>query len=351
MIFFILLFYFQTPHAIFDTNQNNHILEENRDILDSQNTSSQESKKTKKEEDFSKKFSIDLKSSMSLKNNSLLKTPNNYSVSIPYTEIEFKYEITKKLFLESEFEFFYKKQNKKFNLDNFFLEYVENSFLVPFLFRWGYFRADYIESNKTLFNKKTLVHQQLFPYGDKALGLLLQTDLTAYLSLIFNLQNQNYKRETDGFYSLKLFPIFSSYLIYNKNKQKAFIAYFQQEYFLKDSMSSLGIGTQLQMDYKDYTFKLKAEAWKIRKKPIESNLMSYYLFPYLKWNFLGVGYLIGAFYEKTLHNKTSQFESLAKLDLYFTKNSYFSIEKIKEFSTVYKQNSWNFSIKTHFKIN
>ena len=288
---------------------------------------------------------------MRLSNNQLLRSDKKWSLSIPYTEIKFNYLITKNLLFESEFDISYKRDALDFKLEDLFLEYTEESFFLPFSFLWGYFRVDYIESNSPLLNKKTLVEQYLFPYGNRALGVLIKTDFNQFISLMLGLQGRHYKRETDSFYSLQPAPALSGHLLYSYKNQKLFTGYFQQNLFLEGSLSALGLGADLNAFYKDWTFKLKTEAWKIHKTQPYSQITSYYFFPFLKWkSFIGAGFLAGAVQEEVLNNKGFQFERIVQLNFYFTKNSHLSIENIKEYSTIFTKNSWNFSIKTEFAI-
>lgn len=321
------------------------------------NNTNQIESKNQSSEELSGDLSIRIENALSLKRNNLLTQPYNWSISIPYTEVEAYYKWSKNLFVEIELEFSYTNQDWLIKIEDLFLKYkmdLKDVFklnrTVPVSLRWGYFRVNYIKSNSKLFNKKTLVKQNLFPYGDRNIGAVLKLDLYKNFSFLTALQYQRHKRESDGFKPLKLYPVSSAYLLYKYKNQKVFLGYSQKKMFLEGDVQSFGSGADLQALYKNYFFKFKTELWNIRKSEPQSRILSYYVFPYLKWKFLGAGFLAGAVYEKSLQAQASQFETVAKLDFYFTDKIYFSIEKIQEYSRVYKQNSWNFSIKTDLKF-
>ena len=298
-----------------------------------------------------KKWVLGVKNSFLLHNNHLLKTKNNFAVSMPYSEVNFTYNVTEKLFFEIELEFSYKNRSLDIKFDDLLLKYTEDSFFLPFSFQWGHFRMDYIKSNSKLFHKKALVHQSLFPYGSRALGIALEINFTDFLSLLTGWQAYHNVRETDGFQSPKPASTISSYLLYKTNNTKAFMGYLHQKLLLEGFLSAYGTGADLKHSYKDWLFKFKTEVWKIKKTKPHSEIISGYLFPYVKWNSLiGTGFVIGSSQEKLPNNKAIQFENIAKLDLYFTKESYFSVERVKEYSSIFTKNSWNFAIKSKFKL-
>ena len=300
----------------------------------------------------SKKWALDVKNSLLFQHNDLLKAQDNFSVSIPYTELDINYKLSEKLFFEVEFDLSYKNRSLGIKIDDLFFKYSENSLLIPFSLQWGKFRMNYIKSNSKLFHKKTLTHEFLFPYGDRALGAGLEINLTDSLSVLTGWQAYHNKRETDGFQSLKPSSAISSYLLYKKNQKNLFVGYLQQSLFLEGELSAYGTGADLSHFYKDWFFKFKTELWQIKTTEPSVDIISYYLFPYIKWNSLiGVGIVLGSSQESLLdNNQALQFESLIKLDLYFTQYSYFSIERIQEYSSIYKKNLWNFSIKSDFSL-
>ena len=312
-------------------------------------------KKTK-----SKSWSVNVENSLLFERNLLLessrKSPlslpyGNWSVSIPYTDIELNYDITEKLLFELEVELSYKNQSFGLKLDDLFFKYSENSFFIPFSFQWGKFRMGYIKSNSKIFHKKTLTRQSLYPYGNRALGISLEANLTDSLSVLAGWQAYRNKRETDGFYSLSPSSAVSSYLLYRIKRQNIFAGYLQQDLFLEGFLSAYGVGADLNHSYKNWFFKLKTEFWKIQKTEPNSNILSYYVFPYVKWNsLLGAGWLVGSSQESLSDHTGASFESVVKLDLYFTKSSCFSVERVKEYSSIFTKNSVNFAVKSDFSL-
>lgn len=322
------------------------------------NSSKKASLEENVEESPSKNWSIELENSLLFEHNLLLQEDRkdsvfyeNWSVSIPYTEIDLNYNFTDKLFFELELELSYNKQSFGLKLDDLFFKYSEDTFFIPFSFQWGKFRMAYLGSNTHLFHKKTLARQELFPYGTRALGAGLEIYLTDSLSVLTGWRTYRNKRETDGFYSLKPSSAVAGYLLYKTERRNIFAGWRGQEFFLEGVLSAYGAGADLEHSYKDWFFKFKTEVWKIKKTEPSSDTLSYYLFPYMKWNSLiGAGLLIGSSQESLLNNKAAQFESLIKLDFFFQPSSYFSIERIKEYSSLFTKNSWNFSIKSSFSI-
>ena len=312
-------------------------------------------KKTK-----SKSWSVNVESSLLFEHNLLLESSKksslslpyeNWSVSIPYTEINLSYDITEKLLFELEAELSYSNQSFDFNLDDLFFKYSEDSFFIPFSFQWGHFRMDYIENNSQIFHKKTLTRQSLYPHGNRALGISLEANLTDSLSVLAGWQAYGNKRETDSFYSLSPSSAISSYLLYRIKKQNIFAGYLQQDLFLEGFLSAYGVGADLNHNYKSWFFKLKTEFWKIQKTEPNSNILSYYVFPYVKWSsLLGAGWLVGSSQESLSDHTGAIFESVVKLDFYFTKSSYFSIERVKEYSSIFTKNSLNFAVKSDFSL-
>ena len=312
-------------------------------------------KKTK-----SKSWSVKVENSLLFEHNLLLESSKksslsppyeNWSVSIPYTEINLNYDITEKLLFELEVELSYSNQPFDLKLDDLFFKYSENSFFIPFSFQWGKFRMGYIKSNSKIFHKKTLTRQSLYPYGNRALGISLEANLTDSLSVLAGWQAYRNKRETDGFYSLNPSSAVSSYLLYRIKRQNIFAGYLQQDLFLEGFLSAYGVGADLNHNYKNWFFKLKTEFWKIQKTEPNSNILSYYVFPYVKWSsLLGAGWLAGYSQENLSDHTGAIFESVIKLDLYFTKSSCFSIERVKEYSSIFTKNSLNFAVKSDFSL-
>ena len=306
-----------------------------------------------------KLWSLSVESSLLFEHNLLLERLNsssfplpyeNWSVSIPYTEISLNYQLTEKILFEIEVELSYKKQTLDLQLDDLFFKYSEKSLLLPFSLQWGMFRMNYIENNSQLFHKEPLTHETLFPYGDRALGASLEVSMTDSLSVLTGWQTYHKERETDGFYSRKPSSALSSYLLYKTDQQNVFAGYLRQDLLLEGFLSAYGAGADLNHSYQDWRFKFKTELWKTKRTEPESNTLSYYLFPYMKWNFLGAGFVIGSSVESLSNNKGALFEEIIKLDLYFTKASYFSIEKLREYSSIFTKKSWSFSIKSNFKL-
>ena len=274
----------------------------------------------------------------------------NHSLSMPYTDISLNYNLTENIFFELELELSYQKSELTFDLDKLFFIYSEDSLLLPFSVQWGKFRMNYMKSNSKIFHKKTLVYQTLFPYGDKALGASFKVHLAHNFSILTGWQAYHNKRETDGFYSQSPSPSLSSYLLYKEKGQRAFIGYLQKDLILEGVLSSYGVGGDFKLSYKDWSFQLKTELWKIKQTEPNRNIHSYYLFPYLRWNFVGVGWLIGSSQEKHSQAIGQQFESLFKLDYHLTSNNIISIERVQEYSSLFTKNSWNFAIKSDFSL-
>ena len=312
-------------------------------------------KKTK-----SKNWSLNVESSLLFEHNLLLESSRksslslpykNWSVSMPYTEINLNHDITEKLLFELEVELSYRNQSFDLNLDDLFFKYSEDSFFIPFSFQWGKFRMDYIKSNSKIFHKKTLTRQSLYPYGNRALGISLEANLTDSLSVLAGWQTYRNTRETDGFYSLSPSSALSSYLLYRIKRQNIFAGYLQQDLFLEGFLSAYGVGADLNHTYKNWFFKLKTEFWKIKKTEPNSDILNYYVFPYVKWNsLLGAGWLVGSSQESLSDHTGASFESVVKLDLCFTKSSCFSIERVKEYSSIFTKNSLNFAVKSDFSL-
>lgn len=307
-----------------------------------------------------KAWSIELENSLLFEHNLLLGASDknfvdNWSVSIPYTEFNFNASISEKLLFELELEFSYLNRSLDVALDDLFFKYsVKDSFIpvfIPLVFQWGKFKMEYIDSNSKTFHKDTLTEKTLYPYGDRALGASLEARFTHFLSLLIGLQTYRNPRETDGFYSLKPSSKLSSYLLYKSLSYKAFAGYFQQDLFLEGFLRAYGGGAEINHSYQNWLFKLKTELWEIHKTEPKSELLTYYVFPYVKWNSLiGVGWLLGSAEESLSKQVGYQFESLIKFDFYFNPNAYFSIERVREYSSIYTKNSINFSIKSYFSL-
>ena len=302
-------------------------------------------------------WSIKIENSLLLNHNKLLPKSEgnsnfleNHSLSIPYTDISFNYNLMENIVFELELELSYQNNDLTFDLDDLFFVYSEDSLLLPFSIQWGKFRMDYIKSNSKLFHKKTLVHQALFPYGDRALGASLKVPIAQDFSILTGWQAYHNKRETDGFHPQSPSSSLSGYLLYKRKEQKAFIGYLQTDFILEGLLSSYGVGGDFKYSYKDWSFQLKTELWKINKTQPNRNINSYYLFPYLRWNVVGMGWLIGSSQEKLSKAIGQQFESLLKLDYYFTANNSISIERVQEYSSLFTKNSWNFAIKSDFSL-
>ena len=65
---------------------------------------------------------IDFKSSFALSKNNLLKSPHNWSIGIPYAELDLSYHFSTNSFFEVEFDLSYKDMGWNYSIDDFFIK-------------------------------------------------------------------------------------------------------------------------------------------------------------------------------------------------------------------------------------
>lgn len=296
-------------------------------------------------------FSINVESSLNLNKNNLLKSPYNWSVGIPYSELALSYNFLKNYFFEIQFDFSY--QNKEWNyfIDDLFIQY-DFLFYISASLKFGYFSypASYTSDNTKTFSKKTLMQKNLFPSGRRALGVLFEGNLWRSFYLEIGLQANINKRETDLVQQLGQTPVITSSLIYKKNEQKAFLTYFQKDLFLNGKMQSLGLGADLSHKINSWIFNLKGECWGIKKNNPDQTLWTYYVFPSIRWDRISFGTLIGGVHNYLQKDKSHVLEYILKGDFYLTENLFLAIEKLKEQDSIIKKEAWSFSLKADFNI-
>ena len=84
------------------------------------------------------------------------------------------------------------------------------------------------------------MQKNLFPLGRRDMGALFEGNFWKSFYVNMGLQASLNQRETDAVQRLGQQPVLTGSLIYKKLDQKAFLSYFQKDFFLEGSMQSLG---------------------------------------------------------------------------------------------------------------
>lgn len=296
-------------------------------------------------------LSVNVEASLSLNKNSLLKSPYNWSVGIPYSELDLSYKFSEDSSFKMELDFAYLDKQWIYSVDDFSVHY-NFLFYIPITFKVGYFSypVSYTNDNIKTFSKKTLMQKSLFPSGRRDVGALVKWNLWNSFYLKMGIQADIKKRETDALQRLGHHPVLTSRLVYESAEQKAFLAYFQKNFFLEGRMQSFGCGADLSYKIRSWTFKLRGEFWNIRKNTPDQTLLTYYVFPYLRWERISFGSLFGGAHHYLQKDKSHILEYILKADFYLTDNVFFTIEQLKEQDSIIKKKAWSFSLRTHFEI-
>ena len=297
-------------------------------------------------------FELTLESSLSLNKNDLLKQPYNWSVEIPYTELELSFPIAKNSGVEAEFDFSYQNKEWLYSIDDLFVYHDLLFYKLAARIKAGYFDypVSFTSQNNKIFSKRTLLEQNLFPSGRRAMGGLLEWNLWSFLYGSVSLQANVQKRETDLVQKMGSDPILTASLFYESGDQKAFLSYFQKDLFLKGKMQAVGTGVDLLYKLNFLSFTLKGEFWNIKRDQPHHSLLVYYLFPSVRWSFLSFGALVGGARQLIQNDQSFVWEYTLKGELDLTENFSLVVERIKEWDSIIKESTWSFSLKTRAEI-
>ena len=295
-------------------------------------------------------LSVRFDSSLALIKNNLLKSPYNWSIEIPYTEICAGYYFSKNSFVELGFDFSYQFKNWSYSVEDFFVQH-KFLFFVPVHLRAGYFfyPVSYTRDNINTFSKKTLVQKNLFPLSLGDAGILFRGNMWRSFYWQMSLQSSVNKRETDAVQKLEPSPVMAVSLIYEESGQHFFAGYFQKDFFLEGRLRSIGFGSNLSFEISSWTLSFRGEFWSIKNNLPSHILLTYYFFPSLKWNRISFGALLGGAHHYLQKDQSHGLEYILKGEFYLTENMFLTIERLGEQDSIIKKEAWSFSLRTSFK--
>ncbi len=294
---------------------------------------------------------LELDSSLSLRGNGLLKSPYKWSVEIPYAELGLSIPFSKSHLFKMEFDFSYQSKIWNYSVDHFS---IRHNFLWDTFFSLeaGYFShpVSWTSENLTVFSKKTVAQKSLFPYGRRAMGVVLDWRLSQPLYGQISLQANLNRREIDFTQKLERRPALTASLIYKPPGQRLFVSYFQKDFFLEGRMRSWGGGSDLSFEIEPLFLAFRGEFWRIQRAEPHQKLLTGYLFPFFRWGKISFGALFGWAYHYLKEDQSYTLEYILKGDFYLTESLFLSIERIKELDSIIKEDAWSFSLKTKFKV-
>ncbi len=299
----------------------------------------------KKESD----FSVYWESSFASKKNSLLE--QGWFFEIPYAEIQALWFFSKNSQLQTGFDISYKNQIWAYSVDDFFVQH-DFVFVTPMSLRVGYFfyPVSWTEDQLKLFSKKNLIGKSLFSHRTRDLGLWLRGELKSPLYWQISWQSPLNKRETDSVKKWARQPVLTTSFILEKPEQKLFISYFQKNSFLGEKTRALGSGGNLSYKIRSFTLSFQGEFWAIKKSSPSRSVLTYSLFPSLKWNRLSVGAFLGMAHHQLFKDYSLIWEYILKADVQLTEHLSLRIEQFKEQGSIVREKAWACSLKTHFNI-
>lgn len=294
--------------------------------------------------------SASFESSLNLNHNLLIGSPKAWFVEIPYAEIALSYNISKNSLITAKFELAFQNKSWSYFIEDFFVQ-QKIPFAASLNMRWGYFSypASYAVEVVKVFSKKTLLYQNLFPFGRQAVGILAQGRLWESLYWLSGLQADIQKRGT-GPAVKTLSPVFTVGLMYKNRGQEIFLKYFQNQLVFEGERHNLGLGSNLRYKFGIWTMALQGEFWHIQNHVPVHTLLSYYVFPSLRWRFVSLAFLFGGAHHDLQSDQSHILEYILKGNIHLTESLTFALERIKEVDSLVKRNSWAFSLKTSFKI-
>ena len=322
---------------------------------------------------FQDRFTIDVESAFYLKKNTRLPKPYEWSVDYPEAEVFLFYPISKNSSFKVDLKFFYEDKHWDYLIRNLFVNYKP---AFPLKIQLGYFEQpiSYMSQNRLEFEKTLLMDKTLFPFQKSAVGALLESELKASFYLQASLQGWTLQRDIDFMRQPGINPALTASLIYRSQKQKAFLSYFQQSLGLNNKDESLGLGFDLLYPKDSFKIRLRGELWKIKRdlsqqdvnnlyalsldvqgglKPVYSSqekMVSFYVFPSLRWNRFYLGALLGGLYHDLTKPKNLSLESILTGRFYLKENLFFTVERVKEWNQLVRENYWSFYLTSEFDI-
>ena len=322
---------------------------------------------------FQDQFTINIESAFYLKKNTMLPKTYEWSVDYPETEIFLFYPISKDASFKVDLKFFYEDKHWDYLIRNLFVSYKP---AFPLKIQLGYFEQpiSYMSQNRLEFEKTLLMDKALFPFQKRAVGALLEWELKAPFYLQASLQGWVLQRDIDFMRQPGINPALTASLVYKSQKQKAFLSYFQQALGFHNKGENLGLGFDLLYPKDSFKIRLRGELWKIKRdlsqqeisslyalspsaqgglKPVYSSQekrMSFYALPSLRWNRFYLGALLGGFYHDFTKPENLSLESILTGRFYLKENLFFTIERVKQWDQLVRENYWSFYFTTEFDI-
>jgi len=299
----------------------------------------------------SPQFAFSVESALSVLQNSLLDPDKNWSIQIPYTEIGFESYFSKNDLFKILFDFNLLYGEWNYDLDDLFVQSERDIFNIPIQLKIGYFHypISYVEENLILFSSETLLKKNLFPFIDRDPGVLLSAQLWGPVYLMGSVQEDSKKGRLGSLYR-GMIPALSASLFYRNNQQEAFLSYFQKDFFLEGDMEAMGLGFDISVPLASWHFGLKGELWNIKRSVPDQNIINYYVFPSIKYHFLSFAFLFGMAHHDVNKVQVDVLEYLLKGEIHFNKNLSFTVEKIKKWDAIVREDFWSFSLRSKFQL-